>query len=145
MAKIISNSTDLTQTADATYSVWKIALMGVILGIIYIFLGIIFKNFFSVEVAGNLAMIFVAIIGVIFMILLRVLQPLITAVAVGVALWGLFGLADGLGWFEAIVWASVLFSATYVLFSWVINNTRLTYALVAITLIIIAARVAISL
>lgn len=145
MAKIISNSTDLTQTADATYSVWKIALMGVILGIIYIFLGIIFKNFFSVEVAGNLAMIFVAIIGVIFMILLRVLQPLITAVAVGVTLWGLFGLADGLGWFETIVWASVLFSATYVLFSWVINNTRLTYALVAITLIIIAARVAISL
>jgi hypothetical protein len=70
----------------------------------------------SFGVAGNIATIIVAILGV--FALVRTLQPrpIIIAVAAAAVLWGLGQYLNGLAWYEAILWSVVLYAATYILF-----------------------------
>ena len=71
----------------------------------------------SFGVAGSIATVLIAIIGA--FVLVRTLQPrpIIIAVAAAVVLWTLGSYINGLGWLEAILWAIVLYAATYGLFS----------------------------
>ena len=70
----------------------------------------------SFGVAGSIATVIVAIIGV--FVLVRTLQPrpVIIAVAAATVLWGLGQYLSGLAWYEAILWSIALYAATYVLF-----------------------------
>lgn len=67
-------------------------------------------------VAGSIATIIVAIIGV--FILIRTLhpRPIVIAVAAAAVLWVLGHYVSGLAWYESVLWAVVLYAATYVLF-----------------------------
>jgi hypothetical protein len=70
----------------------------------------------SLGVAGSIAAILVAVIGA--FILVRTLQPrpIIIAVASAVVLWSIGYYISGLAWYEALLWAIVLYAATYALF-----------------------------
>ncbi|MEI7689596.1 MAG: hypothetical protein WCI79_01360 [Candidatus Saccharibacteria bacterium] len=144
MAKIINPSTDSKATA-VYYSVWRVALVGAVLGAILWGLTILSRNFLSLSSAGDIATILAAAIGVAAMIYLRMTQPFITAVAAGVALWGIAVWSDGLGWAEVVAWNVALYCLAYVLFSWVARYARAVPVLIAISAIVIMVRVAVSL
>jgi len=144
MAQVISTSTG-TNTTNVSYSVWKIAMVGAALGAILWGLTLLFRNWLMLSSAGDVATILVAAIGIAAMIYMRMAQPFITAVAAGVALWGISVWSDGLGWAEVVAWNVALYCLTYVLFSWVARYARAVPVLVFISIIIILTRVAVSL
>ena len=144
MAVIINSSTE-APAVSVFYSAWKIALVGAGLGTIHWGLTLLFKNFLSLAAAGDIATILVAATGVMVMLFLRMAQPLITAVAAGVALWGMSVWSDGLGWAVIVAWSVVLYCIAYTLFSWVARYVQPIVVVIAIAIIVILARVAASL
>ena len=144
MAKIISSSTDL-QAPGVVYSVWKIALTGAALGAIFWGLTSFLVGFLSLAVAGDIATILVLIAGVGLMIFLRMPQPLITALASAASLWGLATWSDGLGWAEVLAWGVGLYCLAYILFSWAARYVKIVPAVAAILVIVIIARIVVSL
>lgn len=136
MAKIISNSIDFNQPSNTPYSVLRIAVLGAIMGVTYLLFYLILRSFLTVDLAGNIALILIAIIGTTIMIWQKMVQPLIVAISVSAALWGLAGWFDGLGWFEIISWNIILFAIAYVLFTGAIRYLRLVFSLMLIVLIV---------
>jgi len=67
-------------------------------------------------VAGSIATIIVAIIGVFMLIRTLHPRPIVIAVAAAAVLWVLGHYVSGLAWYESVLWAVVLYAATYVLF-----------------------------
>ncbi|MEI6228743.1 MAG: hypothetical protein WCP11_01825 [Candidatus Saccharibacteria bacterium] len=144
MAKIISTSTD-TGVGNISYSAWKIAIIGAALGAIFWGLVVVGRVFLPLATASNIATVAVAVIGVALMLLMRMPQPLITAVAAAAALWGLAVWSDGLSWAEIVVWSVALYCLSYVMFSWIARYAKVVPVLLFVTIVIILARVAISL
>jgi len=143
MARVIKWDTE-SQTTSTSYSFWRVALFGALLGAIYWALTVLIGRFISsISISGNIASILVATLGIILMLRFRMAQPLIVAVAAGVSLWGLSQWTDGLGWIEIIVWSSLLYGLAYTLFSWIARYARVVPVLIAIILIIIILRIAI--
>jgi len=145
MAEVIIEDAE-PQTFSAAYSIWKVASVGASIGLLYwcltAFIGIFVD---SINVSGDIATILTATLGVVIMLRLSIFQPLIIALASGLALWSLAGLTSGLVWFEIIAWNILLYALAYTLFSWIARYNRVIPALAIITIIIIAVRVAISL
>ena len=145
MAEVIIEDAE-PQMFSAAYSIWKIALVGALIGFLYwcltAFIGIIID---SASVSGDIATILVATLGVIVMLRLSMFQPLVIALASGLALWGLANLTSGLAWFEIIAWNILLYTLAYTLFSWIARYNRVIPVLAIITIIIIAVRVVVSL
>jgi hypothetical protein len=145
MAQIISNSVDFNQLNSSSYSIWKNAVIGGILGVVYILIYLAFRPLLPLAAASGIAMILTAVTGISAMVWQKMVQPLIIAVSTGAVLWGLAVWFDGLVWFEIAIWCMMLFSMAYVLFSGLIHHLRLIFALIAIVLIVIAARVVVGL
>ena len=145
MAKIISNSADFNQLTSSSYSIWKIAAMGAVLGVCYLLIELILRSVFPLSTASGIAIVLIAVAGISVMIWQKMTQPLIISVAVRSALWGLAVWFDGLVWFEAALWCMLLFTVAYVLFSGLIHYMRLIFALITIALIIVAVRVVVGL
>ena len=144
MAKIISSSTDL-HAPGVVYSVWKIALIGAALGAIFWGLTSFLVKFLSLAAAGDVATILILVAGVGLMIVLKMPQPLITALASSAALWGLATWSDGLGWAEVLAWSVGLYCLAYVLFSWAARYVKIVPAVAAILVIVIITRIVVSL
>ena len=144
MAKIISNM-NFNQIGADNFSVWKVAVLGAASGLLYFLINMVLGNFLSLTMAGCVSMILTMAAGIAVMIRQRMVQPLIVAVSVGVLLWALPAWYDGLSSFEVLLWSMFLFSAAYILFSGLINKMRLIFALIVIAIVIIFARIAISL
>jgi len=143
MAKIIKWDTE-SQTIGTSYSFWRIALFGALLGVIYWGLTVLINRFIdSISISGNIASILVATLGIILMLRFRMAQPLIVAVAAGASLWGLSQWTNGLGWIEIIAWSALLYGLVYTLFSWIARYARVVPVLIAIILIIIILRITI--
>ncbi|HZJ34519.1 MAG TPA: hypothetical protein VFD55_00710 [Candidatus Angelobacter sp.] len=143
MARVIKWDTE-SQTISTSYSFWRVALFGALLGVIYWGLTVLIGRFInSISISGNIASILVATLGIILMLRFRMAQPLIVAVATGVSLWGLSQWINGLGWIEIIAWSALLYGLAYTLFSWVARYARVVPVLIAIILIIIILRIAI--
>lgn len=70
-------------------------------------------------VAGSIAAIIAAIIGVFMLIRTLHPRPIVIAVATAAVLWTLGHYVSGLAWYESVLWAVVLYAATYVLFGMV--------------------------
>ena len=90
--------------------------------------------------AGNIATIIVTTIAVIVMVRLRVIRPIIIAVASAALLWGLAAWAEGLFWLEIIAWSIGLYAIAYGLFSWIARSTVLWLAIVLSILIVLSIR-----
>jgi hypothetical protein len=161
MAKVIK--TDIESRAiGESYSLWQIALVGVALGALYWCLTAFIEHYIidpifcrslsnastclnSTSISGGIATILVAAIGITVILRLYMARPLIIAAAVGIALWGLAQWTDGLVWGEAMAWSMLLYGLAYALFSWIARYVRVVPVVIAMLLIIIAVRFAITL
>ena len=142
MAKIIDSDTG-PQSISSSYSLWQIAAVGLALGLVYLGLTPLLKTYISSDVtAGDISTILVATLGVIVMIRLDMAQPLIIAIATGVALWGLSQLTSGLVLGETVFWTVAVYMLAYILFSWISRYVKATPVLVAMFVIVIAVRIA---
>ena len=145
MAKIINSSADFNQLANTSYSVWKIAIIGAGIGLFYLLTNLAFRAILPISAASGIAIILTAIAGISIMIWQKMVQPLIISVDVSAALWSLAVWFDGLAWFEVAIWCMLLFSIAYILFSGLIHYMKLTFAITAMALIIVAVRVVVGL
>ena len=90
----------------------------------------------SEAVAGNLAIIVMAIIGAIALIRLHVRHALWVVLSIVVSFWGLQALTGALSWIEGLAWTTGLFALGYVLFTWIL---RLRSTVLAVVLALAAA------
>jgi len=143
---------------NVSYSWWRVALIGAVIGAIYWVLSFLIGHFIidpmfcrssvnaaacsnSVELSGNIAGILVATLGLMILVWLKVLRPLVVAVATAIILWGLAGWTAGLVWVEVALWSVLLYSLSYVLFSWMSRYGRSIPVLVAATVTVVIARI----
>ncbi len=159
MAKLVLDDNE-PKSIRLMYSVWRMAAIGVFLGILYWLLTILMSRYVidpiycgssvdtsvcasSIPMAGNIVSIIVATIGLGIMIRYSVVRPIIIAVASAIALWGLAGWTEGLVWYEIGLWSALLYGFSYVLFSWISRYNRTVPVLVAILATLIILRVAV--
>lgn len=150
MAKTVVQTTEVVQ-----YVWWRAGLLGVGLGIIFWVLTALLNRYVvsvsvcqglttcsdSVTVAGDIATILVAFIGLLLTMAIHVYRPLIVVVAVAVVTWGLGSWVDGLWWLEALGWSALLYGLAYLLFSWVTQYQRLVSVLVWTIVVVAVARI----
>ena len=142
MAKVIKSDIE-SQTVSSSFTLWKIFLVGILLGVAYWILTKLVNNYVdSTNISGDVMTIIVAVIGMAVMVRLRMAQPLIIACATAASLWGIFGWISGLGWIESILWVISMYGISYVLFSWMARYTRVLPVLVITIIIIITVRIA---
>lgn len=141
MAKVIKSDTE-PQSINSSYSLWRVTLVGVVLGTIFWILSSFLGNYIQpTETAGNIATILVATLGIMIMLRYHMAQSVVIAVATGVTLWGLAQLTRGLTWFEAVVWSVFLYGLAYALYSWMARYIKPVPILAAMLIIAVAARV----
>lgn len=95
----------------------------------------------SFGVAGSIATIIVAVLGI--FALVRTLQPrpIIIAVASAAVLWTLGQYLNGLAWYEVLLWAIVLYAATYVLFGLIARIVWFPAAILTAIITVLAIRI----
>ena len=143
MAKIIDSNIE-SLPVNRPNSVWKTALIGLMLGILYCCLTALIMYFTkSIDIAGNIATILIATIGIVIMLKMFIARPLLVALASAVALWGLASMTNGLVWYEIIAWSSLLYSLSYTVFSWVASYKKAVPAVVAVIIVVAIIRVVI--
>lgn len=93
----------------------------------------------SFGIAGSIAAIIVAILGV--LVLIRAFQPrpIVIALSTAVLLWDLGAFLAGLVWWETLLWALFFYGVSYVLFQLTarITNTALSLVVAAVVVIVI--------
>jgi hypothetical protein len=96
-------------------------------------------------VAGDIATVLVAILGV--FVLIRTLQPrpIIIAVAAAIVLWSLGYYVTGLAWYEALLWAILLYAATYALFGLIARIVWLPGAIITAFVVAVVIRILLAL
>ncbi|MFZ2125665.1 MAG: hypothetical protein WA087_01850 [Candidatus Saccharimonadales bacterium] len=145
MAKIIKSDVD-SQLFSAFYPFWRIAIVGLVIGLVFWGTAELIDGYTdSISLAGNIATIISSIIAVAAMVRLQIAQPLIIAVLAGAALWGLAEWTDGLFWIEAIAWSAVIYTLSYVCFSWLLRFKNSLSILVGALIVLVAIRVVITL
>ncbi len=143
MAKIIDSDIE-SLPVNKLYPVWRIALVGMILGVLYWWLTVLIERYTnSLGIAGDIASILVATIGIIIMLNMHTARPLVVVLASVISLWGLAQLTNGLVWFEIIVWSALLYGLAYTLFSWVIRYKRTVTVLIVAIIIVFIMRITI--
>ena len=144
MATLINNVNEL-KPAVVSYSVPRIMVTGLTVGAIYwCFFAISLNYFSSTTISSNIATVLAIVSGIAIMIRLRMAQPLVISSAAGLALWGLGGLAIGLGTVEKIFWFCLIYCLAYTLFSWIMQFKRVGFAIIFSAIIIIVLRIILS-
>jgi len=145
MAEVIDNDDELNPTF-APYSIWRVTLIGAIFGLLYWGLtSIINLATNSIYIAGDIATVVISTFAILLMVRMRMAQPLIIAVASGLALWGLAGLTSGLAIYEVIIWSVLLYAVSYALFSWLTKINQVVPVLLLVALLIVIVRIVLSL
>ncbi|HEY8885881.1 MAG TPA: hypothetical protein VIM31_00045 [Candidatus Microsaccharimonas sp.] len=151
MAQIII--TDQQAVAES-YAMWvRTVVLGAVTGIIFWLLTIIVARYIvdplvcgrlfnatlcvdSTPLAGNIAAILAAVVGVISMVRIGAARPIVIAVASAALLWDLGMWTDGLFWLEAVAWSIILYAAVYALFAWITRYASL-WVTIALSLVIV--------
>ena len=99
----------------------------------------------SMGVAGSIATVLIALLGV--FVLIRTLQPrpIIISVAAAIVLWTLGSYVSGLAWYEALLWGVLLYALTYVLFGLVARIVWLPGAMLTAAITVLVIRILLSL
>jgi len=92
--------------------------------------------------AGNIATILVAVLGVVAMVRIGAARPIIVAVAAAALVWDLAAWTNGLFWLEAIAWSIIIYALAYALFAWITRYAILWATIVISLLIILIIRIA---
>ncbi len=160
MAKVITDNQ--TVIVQPWWAKARIVLTGAGLGLGWWILTTLLKNYIveplacrdlstatacvdSLGVAGNIATVLIAVVGV--LVLIRALhpRPILIAIAAGALLWGLGYYATGLVWYETLMWAIVLHALAYWLFSLIARIRWLVGALVVTAITVLVIRILIAL
>lgn len=94
----------------------------------------------SFGVAGNVAMVLIALLGTAVLVRGFYHRPLLITVASAAVLWGLGTFLTGLAWYEALLWSVVLYVAAYALFSLVARIKMLGWAIIIAAVIVLTIR-----
>lgn len=92
----------------------------------------------SFGLAGSIAAVLAALLGVVLLVRAFQPRPIIIASATAVLLWDLGTLMSGLSWWATLLWGIFLYVACYVLFS-LTSRLRAIIPALAVTLIVIVA------
>jgi hypothetical protein len=93
--------------------------------------------------ASGVAIVLGAIVGLVFLVRERVYRPILAIIGVCVSLWGIFALLALLPVVLAGIVAVILFSLSYVLFSWLVQPTSLAISVVGVVVVAVLARMAV--
>ena len=96
----------------------------------------------AVPIAGKIATILVAVLGVIAMVRVGIARPIIIAVASAALLWNLASWTQGLFWLESIIWSVLLYALCFALFAWITRYVTLWVTIVVSLLIVLIIRIA---
>lgn len=80
------------------------------------------------------------ICGVVALAKAGVYRPLLVAIAVPLALWGIFALFNGVAWYWALIVGTLLFALAYSLFSWLARVRSFIISIVLLVLIVLLVR-----
>ena len=95
--------------------------------------------------AGNIATILAAVVGVIAMVRIGAARPIVIAIAAAAILWDLAAWTSGLFWLEAVSWSLLLYALTYALFAWITRYWALWITIVVSLVIVLIIRIALAL
>lgn len=157
MAKIIKSEVE-SRVLSMSYSLWQVILIGVSSGLLYWFFTVsigkyIIDPFFcnntlsnftcmnSVSISGNIASIIIAIASILIMLKVRLSRPLVVAVAVVAALWGLSGWTIGLSVGEIVFWDIIIYVLAYLLFSWIACYMKIMIVLAIMSVVVLMVRI----
>ena len=144
MAEIINSSLE-SRVVQKSYSIWRIATIGAILGTLYwILTSFVGRYTSNMSIAGNVSTIIIATIGLIIMVSQRMTRPLLVVIASAVTLWGLSDWTNDLVWFEVVIWNVIIYGLAYLLFSWIARYKDLVPISIAIVIIAIIVRITIT-
>ena len=142
MAKIISRNVE-SNTVIESLPIWRVVILGVLLGVSYWFLTLVLSRYIdSIGVAGDIATIIVAAVGIVTMLNLHMTRPLLIAVGTAVSLWGLAKLTNGLNEIEIVFWSALIYGISYTLFYWLNRYKRIVPVLIASIIIVVITRIA---
>lgn len=146
MAKLINSSTSDIRPLVAPYSIWRMMVLGVILGAFFCGLESFLASKISSNYApGQVAAIITATAAVIAMLFLRTERILLVVISSSAVLWNLSQLTSGLKTVEALVWDMLIYGLTYMLFSWLYHHYKIPPAIVLSLIIVILINVAVPL
>lgn len=144
MAEIISSNRDPdVGRLDIYYPVWKVAILGVFLGIIFWLLNSILHSFIfdSIKVSSDVSMVVTVTFGLVILMKMRIARPLMIMIAVGASLWSLAVWTDELSWSQIILWNIILFTTSSVLYSWLARFNKTTVAMLLMLFAIMVIRI----
>lgn len=157
MAQVII--TDQQAVAES-YAMWlRTIVLGAVTGLVFWLLTILIAQYIidplacgkmfnaavctdSAPLAGTIAAIVTAVVGVISLVRISAARPIVIAVAAAALLWNLGAWIDGLFWLEAVVWSIVLYAITYALFAWITRYASLWMTVAISLLIVVIIRIA---
>ena len=91
-------------------------------------------------IAWVLAHLLVVAASIVAMVRFAIYRPLLVAIAVIAAVWGINGWLGGLNWWSATLWQALVFGLGYAAFAWVARITQFWFAVVAMVIIVVIAR-----
>ena len=94
----------------------------------------------SVAVGGNVALILVAVLGMLVLVRLLQPRPIVVAISTTIVLWGLAGLSEGLAWYWTLLWGIVLFAISYALFTLIVRVRSLPAAVIIALFVCVGVR-----
>lgn len=97
------------------------------------------------DVAWATAFLVVSVVAVFVLVRQSVYRPLLVVLAALVALWGIVPWLAPLAWYWAALWNIVLFGLAYAIFAWLATVENFLYSLIATTVVIVLARLALML
>jgi len=140
MAKMV-NSRVASKKVKFFKSAWKAVLLGAVSGVLYWALtSLLVKGNYSIAVAGNIATILVATIGIASMLFLRIEQPIIIALASGISLWNLAEMTNKLNIYELLFWTVGLYLLTYLLYFWITRYYKFWPVIIVTIIMVILSR-----
>lgn len=161
MAEVIQEER-YPQPISMSFSWWQIALTGAAIGALYFLLTYLIGHFIidpiycgsavnasacanSGSISGNIATILVGTVGLGIMVSLRVVRPIVVALATAILLWGLSVWTSGLGWGEVVAWSALLYGLSYLLFAWICRYNETIPVIVVCILVSVVARIVVTL
>lgn len=84
------------------------------------------------------------ILGVVVLAKVGTYRPLPVAIAVGIAMWGIFGLMSGAAWYWNLLVGAILFGIAYAGFAWIARVRSFIISVIALIAATIIVRLVIS-
>lgn len=96
-------------------------------------------------IASNLAILFGSIAGLIVLARYPVVRPILVVIASAITLWGIGGAVGILHWAEGLAWTVGIAAVAYVAYAWLLRLRSGVLAVLAAIVVVIVARIVMTL